>query len=76
MCKNWKEKGTCRYGDKCLFAHGEQELTRKSSIDEAESKSITLPPLIVEVKDSLTDKLEVASSTSYITESVKVKESG
>jgi hypothetical protein len=31
MCKNWKEKGTCRYGDKCLFAHGEHELTRKKS---------------------------------------------
>lgn len=33
MCKNWKEKGSCRYGDKCLFAHGEHELTRKKSSD-------------------------------------------
>jgi hypothetical protein len=71
MCKNWKEKGTCRYGDKCLFAHGEQELTRKYSLDEAESKATTLPPLIVEVKANLTDKLEAASS-SNITESIKI----
>ena len=26
MCKNWKEKGMCKYGEKCLFAHGEHEL--------------------------------------------------
>lgn len=29
MCKNYREKGACRYGDKCLFAHGEHELTRR-----------------------------------------------
>jgi hypothetical protein len=23
MCKNWRTKGSCPYGDKCLFAHGE-----------------------------------------------------
>jgi hypothetical protein len=33
MCKNWKEKGSCRYGDKCLFAHGDHELSRKKSSD-------------------------------------------
>ncbi len=27
MCKNWREKGECRYGDRCLFAHGSTELT-------------------------------------------------
>lgn len=27
MCKNWREKGECRYGDRCLFAHGNTELT-------------------------------------------------
>lgn len=31
MCKNWREKGQCRYGDKCLFAHGDHELTKRSS---------------------------------------------
>jgi hypothetical protein len=30
MCKNWREKGQCRYGDKCLFAHGTDELTKTS----------------------------------------------
>lgn len=29
MCKNFKEKGICKYGEKCLFAHGEHELTRR-----------------------------------------------
>jgi hypothetical protein len=27
MCKNFKEKGNCKYGPKCLFAHGEHELS-------------------------------------------------
>ncbi|KAI9310530.1 hypothetical protein BX666DRAFT_2006811 [Dichotomocladium elegans] len=26
MCRNWAEMGYCRYGKKCRFAHGEQEL--------------------------------------------------
>jgi len=25
-CRNWEEKGTCRYGVKCQYAHGETEL--------------------------------------------------
>lgn len=31
MCKNWREKGVCKYGDKCLFAHGEKELTKREA---------------------------------------------
>lgn len=31
MCKNWREKGSCKYGNKCLFAHGENELTKRTS---------------------------------------------
>lgn len=34
MCKNWREKGTCKYGDRCLFAHGEVELTRRTTAPE------------------------------------------
>lgn len=34
MCKNWREKGNCKYGDRCLFAHGENELTRRTSAPE------------------------------------------
>jgi len=25
-CENWDENGTCRYGEKCQFAHGPEEL--------------------------------------------------
>lgn len=34
MCKNWRERGVCKYGDKCLFAHGEKELTKRSTAPE------------------------------------------
>ena len=32
MCRNW-QKGACRFGKKCRYAHGEEEL-RKRKIDE------------------------------------------
>jgi hypothetical protein len=38
MCKNFKEKGICKYGEKCLFAHGEHELSRR----EAEIKKVEI----------------------------------
>lgn len=41
MCKNFREKGVCKYGDKCLFAHGEHELTRRQTAaqtDKVEDK--------------------------------------
>ncbi|XP_078581536.1 uncharacterized protein LOC144864969 isoform X2 [Branchiostoma floridae x Branchiostoma japonicum] len=28
MCSNFRSSGTCRFGDKCLYAHGERELRR------------------------------------------------
>lgn len=34
MCKNWRERGVCKYGDKCLFAHGEKELTKRTTAPE------------------------------------------
>jgi len=40
-CKNFKEKGICKYGDRCLFAHGEHELTRKGSPIEELTKDIS-----------------------------------
>ncbi|KAF5356020.1 hypothetical protein D9756_004204 [Leucocoprinus leucothites] len=30
LCRSWEEKGTCRYGTKCQFAHGEDELRKVS----------------------------------------------
>lgn len=28
LCRSWEEKGSCRYGPKCQFAHGEDELRK------------------------------------------------
>ncbi|EMD41614.1 hypothetical protein CERSUDRAFT_128533 [Gelatoporia subvermispora B] len=28
LCRSWEEKGSCRYGAKCQFAHGEEELRK------------------------------------------------
>lgn len=28
LCRSWEEKGTCKYGEKCQFAHGEAEQRR------------------------------------------------
>ncbi|KAF9073819.1 hypothetical protein BDP27DRAFT_1390860 [Rhodocollybia butyracea] len=30
LCRSWEEKGSCRYGAKCQFAHGEEELRKVS----------------------------------------------
>ncbi len=30
LCRSWEEKGTCRYGAKCQFAHSEGEVRRVS----------------------------------------------
>lgn len=35
MCKNWIEIGTCRYGQKCQFAHGPEELGTQGLPKEA-----------------------------------------
>ncbi|KZT61257.1 hypothetical protein CALCODRAFT_428106, partial [Calocera cornea HHB12733] len=26
LCRNWEERGECRYQEKCQFAHGQHEL--------------------------------------------------
>ncbi len=28
LCRSWEEKGSCRYGLKCQFAHGEEEIRK------------------------------------------------
>ncbi|KAJ3936637.1 MAG: hypothetical protein NXY57DRAFT_144052 [Lentinula lateritia] len=30
LCRSWEEKGSCRYGAKCQFAHGEEEVRKVS----------------------------------------------
>jgi hypothetical protein len=50
MCKNFKEKGVCKYGDKCLFAHGEHELTKKTPTED-KSKIVSTTEQLDEKKD-------------------------
>jgi len=30
MCKNWEMYGSCKWNDKCSYAHGEHELVKKT----------------------------------------------
>lgn len=39
MCKNWVEQGFCRYGNKCQFAHGTQEVQYKAPVPNNKYKS-------------------------------------
>jgi hypothetical protein len=39
MCKNWIEVGTCRYANKCQFAHGDRELVEKNAPTNNKYKS-------------------------------------
>jgi len=38
MCKNWTEVGFCRYGLKCQYAHGHDELAEIDRITEAQAR--------------------------------------
>lgn len=38
MCKNWTESGFCRYGAKCQYAHGQQELSETNQLYLNEQK--------------------------------------
>lgn len=40
LCRSWEEKGTCRYGTKCQFAHGEDELRRVARHPKVTSLSL------------------------------------
>jgi len=37
-CKNFKEKGSCKYGDRCLFAHGDHELMKNHIAEKAQEQ--------------------------------------
>lgn len=53
MCKNFREKGTCKYGDKCLFAHGEHELYKietPAPVEQTASKVEEMPIVATPVK--------------------------
>jgi tristetraprolin/butyrate response factor 1 len=42
LCRSWEEKGTCRYGPKCQFAHGEEEIRKVSRHPKVVSCSFQL----------------------------------
>lgn len=60
MCKNFREKGVCKYGDRCLFAHGDHELTRrgsgepKAAVEEAAQKELLKEAIAVAAIDETT----------------------
>lgn len=39
MCKNWMDFGSCRYGKKCKFAHGKEEMHEKNVPNKTKYKS-------------------------------------
>jgi len=38
LCKNWIENNSCRYGKKCQFAHGKEELATYKAASNTEEK--------------------------------------
>lgn len=43
LCRSWEEKGTCRYGAKCQFAHGEDELRKVQRHPKVRFSPLSLP---------------------------------
>jgi len=75
MCKNWRETNTCRYGDKCLFAHGKHELTKSG--DEKSQSSDQTTKLLDEIKLVQIEKFQTPVKESLFTtdEQINVLES-
>ena len=64
MCKNWREKGNCKYGDKCLFAHGKDELTKRSSANGPEPAKPPAPVAETPVKEVVPKATDATSVTA------------
>ena len=45
LCKNWEKDKTCKYGNKCIFAHGEAELRKKE--DNIKNINPTMPMIMM-----------------------------
>ncbi|KAF9519908.1 hypothetical protein BS47DRAFT_1287954 [Hydnum rufescens UP504] len=45
LCRSWEEKGSCRYGPKCQFAHGEEEIRKVAR----HPKACFIPPYKTEI---------------------------
>jgi hypothetical protein len=63
-CKNFREKGACKYGDRCLFAHGDHELTRRGSPSETKDDETTTKKVEAEV---LADKKDAETTQEQTT---------
>ena len=73
MCKNFREKGTCKYGDRCLFAHGDHELTKRGSQPETKPKEESKPAPQEPVKNPVEEPDEKTIADSTI-DSTKIME--
>lgn len=54
LCRSWEEKGTCRYGTKCQFAHGEDELrtvARHPKVNHSDGEDFCCLPIISAVQN-------------------------
>ena len=67
MCKNFREKGACKYGDRCLFAHGDHELTKRGSPPETKP----IAPAVTTAKDESKIVPSEAGEKTVITDSTK-----
>lgn len=63
MCKNWKEKGNCKYGDKCLFAHGESELSKRETVASPQKEVIALE---IETASQITEETPAKVEDSVV----------
>ena len=68
LCRSWEEKGTCRYGPKCQFAHGEDEIRKVSRHPKVVPSSLPLfqgPVLISYLMQYKTEICRVSDVISY-----------
>jgi hypothetical protein len=64
-CKNFREKGMCKYGDRCLFAHGDHELTKRGSEEDKEKPLPSLLEVVAEVTIESTKDETVLPAENY-----------
>ena len=56
MCKNWSDSGFCRYGNKCQYAHGVEELSENN------------PQYLNEQKQGINDKYKSQNCRQFYRE--------
>ena len=74
-CKNFREKGFCKYGDRCLFAHGDHELARRGSPTEdkpkVDSKESVKEESIIVQEQTTMDSTKIVDNTVVDTSDLK-----